>query len=177
MCPTSGRSIRHGLWNQITGSNEVGRLQETFGVLDTDGDGQIKSSDLTQFFQSCVGTPISEEEVQLMIRMADLDGNGAVDLHEFERLMTEDVADKEGVMEDGQAEVLREMFRILDVNQDGVLCAEDLAAAMDLFGQPICEEEELHAMVTAAATSTGTIKSPTIDFDSFCRFMTRSSHP
>lgn len=170
MCPTSGSSIRQGLWKQISGATEPGRLQEAFGVLDTDGDGQIKSSDLTQFFQSCVGTPISEEEVQLMIRMADLDGNGAVDLQEFEHVMKEGAAGKE----EGQTEVLREMFGILDVNQDGVLCAEDLANAMDLFGQPIFEEEELHAMIAAAGSST---KSPTIDFQSFCRFMTQLSHP
>lgn len=52
-------------------------VKEAFGVLDMNKDGAINVEDLS-FFLDFIGEKATLEEVEEMIRMCDLDGNGDV---------------------------------------------------------------------------------------------------
>lgn len=58
-----------------------------FKVFDRDGDGFISPEEL-QLTMTNLGEPLTERQVKSMIREADLDGDGKINLQEFSRLMS-----------------------------------------------------------------------------------------
>ncbi|XP_065854601.1 calmodulin-like protein 8 [Euphorbia lathyris] len=61
-------------------------LKEAFKVFDKDRDGFISPTELRHVMMN-LGEILSDEEVELMIREADLDGDGLVNYEEFVRMM------------------------------------------------------------------------------------------
>ncbi|GAV57538.1 EF_hand_5 domain-containing protein [Cephalotus follicularis] len=61
-------------------------LKEAFKVFDKDQNGYISASELRHVMIN-LGEKLSDEEVEQMIREADLDGDGQVDYEEFVKLM------------------------------------------------------------------------------------------
>ena len=60
---------------------------ETFRVFDKDGNGFISASELRQVMAN-LGEKLTDEEVDEMIREADIDGDGQVNYEEFVTMMT-----------------------------------------------------------------------------------------
>ncbi|WCJ43880.1 Calmodulin [Euphorbia peplus] len=61
-------------------------LKEAFKVFDKDQDGFISPYELRHVMMN-LGEKLSDEEVELMIKEADLDGDGLVNYDEFLRMM------------------------------------------------------------------------------------------
>ena len=61
-------------------------IAQSFKVFDRDGDGLITEDELHITMQK-LGEPMNEDEVKAMIAEADLDGDGKIDLKEFQILM------------------------------------------------------------------------------------------
>jgi Ca2+-binding EF-hand superfamily protein len=61
-------------------------LIETFKFFDKDGNGLISAHEL-RFVMMTAGESLKEEEIDEMIREADIDGDGYVDYEEFVRMM------------------------------------------------------------------------------------------
>ncbi|CAA0828293.1 Calmodulin-like protein 8 [Striga hermonthica] len=61
-------------------------LKEAFKVFDKDQDGYICAEEL-QHVMISLGEKLSDEEVEQMIREADLDGDGQVNYDEFVKMM------------------------------------------------------------------------------------------
>uniref|UniRef100_A0A0E0MPD5 EF-hand domain-containing protein n=1 Tax=Oryza punctata TaxID=4537 RepID=A0A0E0MPD5_ORYPU len=61
-------------------------LREAFKVFDKDQDGLISAAELRHVMIS-LGEKLTDEEVEQMIREADLDGDGQVNFDEFVRMM------------------------------------------------------------------------------------------
>ncbi|KAL5205958.1 hypothetical protein ABZP36_034167 [Zizania latifolia] len=61
-------------------------LRESFKVFDKDQDGLISAAELRHVMIS-LGEKLTDEEVDQMIREADLDGDGQVNFDEFVRMM------------------------------------------------------------------------------------------
>merc|ERR1711879_1106807 len=57
-----------------------------FRVFDRDGDGLISAEEL-KLTMNNLGEPLTDREVRSMIEEADLDGDGRINFHEFQRLM------------------------------------------------------------------------------------------
>ncbi|KAH7299858.1 hypothetical protein KP509_24G033700 [Ceratopteris richardii] len=135
-------------------------------MLDRDGDGIIRGHDLSAFFDAYVGESLTEEEAASMIAEADSDGDGAVDLHEFQQLTASaEILSSANSFTRSHRAALCRVFNILDADMDGLLGRDDLRSAMAMSGQPLAESE-LDAMLAASGKSTDTI-----DFSAFCRLM------
>ncbi|XP_018333750.1 calmodulin-like [Agrilus planipennis] len=61
-------------------------LTDAFNVFDKDGTGYIKFSQLKQVMVN-LGEIVSDEDMEIMIKEADLDGDGKINFDEFVALM------------------------------------------------------------------------------------------
>ena len=61
-------------------------LIEAFKVFDRDGNGFISAAELRHVMTN-LGEKLTDEEVDEMIREADVDGDGAINYQEFVRMM------------------------------------------------------------------------------------------
>jgi len=61
-------------------------LLEAFRIFDKDGNGLISAHEL-RFVMMTAGEALKEDEIDEMIREADIDGDGYVDYEEFVRIM------------------------------------------------------------------------------------------
>ena len=62
-------------------------FREAFHVFDKDSNGFISAAELKQMMDS-LGEKLTDEEVDEMVRVADMDGDGQVNYEEFITLMT-----------------------------------------------------------------------------------------
>lgn len=62
-------------------------LREAFRVFDKDGNGYISAAELRHVMTN-LGEKLTDDEVDEMIREADLDGDGTVNYEEFVTMMT-----------------------------------------------------------------------------------------
>jgi calmodulin len=66
---------------------DVQRLTDQFRVFDKDGNGYISAAELRHVMTN-LGEKLTDEEVDEMIREADIDGDGQVNYEEFVTMMT-----------------------------------------------------------------------------------------
>ena len=64
-------------------------IKEAFAVFDKDGNGYISAAELRHVMNN-LGEKLTDEEVDEMIREADVDGDGQVNYEEFVLMMTSD---------------------------------------------------------------------------------------
>jgi len=65
---------------------EDDEIREAFRVFDKNGDGYISAAELRHVMTN-LGEKLTEDQVDEMIREADLDNDGQIDWHEFIRMM------------------------------------------------------------------------------------------
>ncbi|KAK8816179.1 calmodulin [Blastocystis sp. ATCC 50177/Nand II] len=71
---------------QIKASEDVDEMEEAFAVFDVDKDGYITKSELRQVMNR-LGESLTDEQLDAMIREADTDGDGKIDIKDFRSLM------------------------------------------------------------------------------------------
>ena len=81
-----------GKMNGSRGSKEQQEemLRDAFKVFDKDGGGSISSAELRHVLTN-LGDKLTDEEVDEMMREADMDGNGEIDYDEFAKIMMGDL--------------------------------------------------------------------------------------
>ena len=62
-------------------------IREAFRIFDKDGNGVISAAELHRVMKS-LGEKVTEDEVEAMIKEADLDGDGQINYQEFVTIMT-----------------------------------------------------------------------------------------
>lgn len=74
--------------SKATGSalDEESDLREAFKVFDKDGNGTINAEELRLTMRN-IGVNLTDEELDLMMKEADEDGNGVIDFQEFGRVI------------------------------------------------------------------------------------------
>lgn len=71
---------------QSKGRDSQEELREAFKVFDKDGNGYISAAELRHVMTS-LGEKLTDEEVDAMMKEADADGDGQVDIEEFTKMM------------------------------------------------------------------------------------------
>jgi len=66
---------------------ETALTEKPFSVFDKDGNGYISAAELRHVMTN-LGEKLTDEEVDEMIREADIDGDGQVNYEEFVAMMT-----------------------------------------------------------------------------------------
>jgi|UniRef100_A0A2N9IPA2 calmodulin len=135
MCPSGTTTLRSEI--HTVGSD----LRPAFNVLDADHDGKISGDDLRKFYAGFSSGGADEEVIKTMMSVADLNKDGFVEYHEFERVLgTQKRASSSsgGVMED--------VFRIMDKDGDGKLSHDDLKSYMEWAGFS-AGDEDIKAMI------------------------------
>ena len=64
---------------------ESGEVRRKFQTIDADASGGLDEAELLQVLNS-FGKPVPASAAACMVRLADEDGNGTIDLHEFEKI-------------------------------------------------------------------------------------------
>ncbi|KAK3578515.1 hypothetical protein CHS0354_007769 [Potamilus streckersoni] len=72
---------------KVAQSEGDGEIREAFRVFDKDGNGFISAAELRHVMAN-LGEKLTDEDVDEMIREADVDGDGQVNYEEFVKMMT-----------------------------------------------------------------------------------------
>lgn len=143
----------------------IEELEQVFRKFDVNGDGKISSSELGSIMGS-LGDPPSEHELQRMLKEADSDGDGFIDLNEFIELNTNGV-DSSVILED-----LKTAFLIFDLDGNGSISAEELQKVLKSLGDQRSMEECRNMINGVDCDGNGLI-----DFEEFKNMMTRNLAP
>jgi calcium-binding protein CML len=122
----SGRSNHND--SSLASSQLVKDLEDVFKKFDANGDGKISWLELSSILSS-LGYKATEEEVQKMIKEADRDGDGFIDLQEFIELNTQGI-DSASSLKD-----LRDAFEIFDLDRNGAISSEELHVVLKNLGE------------------------------------------
>ncbi|KAK4738655.1 hypothetical protein R3W88_002352 [Solanum pinnatisectum] len=121
------------------------QLKLVFKLIDTNGDGKISPLELTEILFS-VGhhqeLKAAEELAEVMVKEMDCDGDGFVDLDEFLNVM--------GVEKDEAKdidEIIRQVFLVFDVDNNGLISAKELRRVLISLGCGNCSVKECRRMI------------------------------
>ncbi|XP_008792681.1 probable calcium-binding protein CML31 [Phoenix dactylifera] len=114
-------------------------VEQVFGQFDVDGDGKISPAELRLTMMRTVGEELNLEEAEAVVRSADKDGDGLLDLEEFVGLVG-----VEG--EEEKERELREAFGMYEMEGEGCITPRSLKRMLSRLGASR-ELEECRAMI------------------------------
>uniref|UniRef100_A0A0A9P8T6 Uncharacterized protein n=1 Tax=Arundo donax TaxID=35708 RepID=A0A0A9P8T6_ARUDO len=129
---------------------QIAQFKEVFAFFDKNGDGCITSEELGTVMSS-LGQKLTESELQDMIKVADADRNGTIELHEFLNLMAHKLKNPDS------EEELREAFKLFDTDQNGYISAAELRQVMANLGEKLIDEEVEEMMREADTDGDGLV--------------------
>ncbi|CAF0729625.1 unnamed protein product [Adineta ricciae] len=131
---TTGKSRRE--LSEVHGFSEeqIAVFEESFSLLDKDGDGNISNYEIRSLMHSLGYTP-SEEDISAVISKVDTNGNGCVDFDEFLTMMKRRRSTCDNDTE------LHLVFQVFDKNKDGFIDKEELYDMLSRLGEHITEED------------------------------------
>lgn len=140
----------------------AGELHEVFRKFDANGDGKISWSELGMLMAS-LGCPASDDELRLMVSVADSDGDGFIDFTEFAELNNFGVDDPRSLQD------MKSAFGIFDFDGNGLISPDELLRVFESLGER-CSLEDCRIMI-AGVDSNG---DGYVSFDEFLSMMTAS---
>lgn len=102
-------------------------VKRIFHMFDKNGDGKITKKELSDSLEN-LGISISDPDMIQMIEKIDINGDGCVDIDEFEELYKSIMDDKD------EDEDMREAFNVFDQNGDGFITEDELSTVLASLG-------------------------------------------
>merc|ERR1712142_606189 len=122
LCPMAGMAIARLTRNV----NNISDAQQLFRILDKDGDGNITQEEM----RAC-GSRFNSQEIEAIFAVGDVDNDGAISLNEFIAVMCPSASAVVGRLSKtyGNLEQIKQGFKKLDVNGDGMISKQEMSAA------------------------------------------------
>eukprot|EP00977_Amphora_coffeiformis_P007269 scaffold1581_cov169-Amphora_coffeaeformis.AAC.5 len=115
---------------------EIMEFREAFAMFDIDGGGTIEAGELKHVMTE-LGNKPTDEEIQDMINLVDVNGDNEIDFDEFIVLMRLRMGDSG---EDAEQN-LRDVFDIFDADGSGYIDRDEMRVLMKKLAQDLTEEE------------------------------------
>ena len=109
-------------------AQELFEIKDAFLKLDLNGNGKISKPEL----RKAISKKRPDEEVNLIMRLMDVDSNETIDLQEYTKMIA--IVDYHKKPEN---EHFRQMFRSLDKNKDGYISPEEVRCLWNIFANNI----------------------------------------
>lgn len=155
-------------------------LREDFKMFDLNGDGKISRVELGTVLRS-LGETLTDTDVEHMIRDADVNGDGEIDLEEFINLNTSsadiekatvssDLGDDPPCASSSVTEALQSAFNVFDSDKDGFISAGELHRVLSCLGDDHISIDDCRYMISCVDIDGNQL----VDFKEFQTLM--SSH-
>ncbi|PAA47813.1 hypothetical protein BOX15_Mlig030389g1 [Macrostomum lignano] len=74
-------------------NDRMEKLRKAFSVFDTDGSGYVDRQELKDGLTAMGKEPLTDEEIEELMNLVDMDGDGQLSIEEFARVLTMSVKD------------------------------------------------------------------------------------
>jgi len=131
----------------------IGDVKSAFKQFDINKDGQISKDELKN------GMRLSDEELDVIFAVGDLDGDGEINIGEFIRVMCPSAAGALARFRNSfrSVEEVVSAFKSMDLNGDGALNKQELMEGMNSFGKSFSQDEVNNVFAMADINSDGEI--------------------
>eukprot|EP00092_Neocalanus_flemingeri_P003873 GFUD01004170.1.p1 GENE.GFUD01004170.1~~GFUD01004170.1.p1 ORF type:complete len:153 (-),score=52.09 GFUD01004170.1:118-576(-) len=138
---------------------QIADFREAFTLFDKDDDGIITIKELGTVMRSLGQTP-TEDELQDMINVVDIDENGTIEFVEFLSMMARKMREPD------RDEGLQATFRVFDKDGNGFISPAELRHVMTNLGVKLTNEE-VDEMISEADMN----KDGQVDYQEFVNMM------
>ncbi|OQR81658.1 kinase [Thraustotheca clavata] len=141
----------------------IDMYMEVFLLFDQDNSGSISKEELTNAMHA-LGQRLTPAEIDSIMQMADVDGDGGISFDEFVSLMNSSLF-KWGTIDEHDMQMA---FQIFDTNHDGFISADELSYVINMFGNatPLSKAD-----ITELMQSIDTNGDGKIDYNEFVALM------
>lgn len=137
-------------------------IKKIFSQFDVNGDQKISRHEILRAMR-CMSLHPTKEEFEQMMKPVDEDGDGYVSFAEFEKVMMKQVSIKEY-----EEKVLKDSFRMFDLNGDGFISKHELKKILAAAGDKMAEKEAEELLREADTNKDGKIS-----YDEFVAMMSK----
>uniref|UniRef100_A0A1J3CKZ7 Putative calcium-binding protein CML36 n=1 Tax=Noccaea caerulescens TaxID=107243 RepID=A0A1J3CKZ7_NOCCA len=117
-------------------------ILQAFKLIDRDNDGAVSRHDLESLLSRLGPDPPTEEEIDVMLREVDCNGDGTIRLEELaSRVVSSD--------QSRDSNELKETFEFFDTDRDGYISAEELLRVFSTIGDERCTLDDCKRMIAS----------------------------
>ena len=131
-CFTSHKKNKTRKQEHIRRVLNEGNELESFKLFDVNNDGNVSVKEIRNTFKS-MGTPLSLQESNDIMKRFDTDGNGEIDYREFCLFLREYILTAKRIRSG--------LFSFFDTNEDGYVSTTEFIAAMNQLGYEFTRKE------------------------------------
>ncbi|CAN8286682.1 unnamed protein product [Cochlearia groenlandica] len=113
-------------------ATNLSELKRVFEMFDKNNDGRITKEELNDSLEN-LGIYIPDKDLTQMIQKLDSNGDGCVDIEEFESLY-KTIVDEHRNDGETEEEDMRDAFNVFDQDRDGFITVEELRSVMGSLG-------------------------------------------